>query len=66
MTCTHEVVIPNELRGIKPGHWSVSGGKYHFDGLCDGCREDVWRHANNAETEIVVAPWQLKFVPCGC
>ncbi len=65
MACAHNQVTPNALRGVKPGHWPIGGGLYHFDGLFEECKQDVWRHARNDEDEST-KPWQLKSVPCGC
>jgi len=65
MVCSHQLVTPNGLRGIKPGQWPIANGRFHFDGLCQQCNEDVWRHARDDENEVS-APWQSKSVPCGC
>ncbi len=39
MACAHNQVTPNALRGVKPGHWPIGGGLYHFDGLCEECKK---------------------------
>ena len=65
MACSHNRVTPNALRGVKPGQRPIAGGRVHFDGLCEECNQDVWRHARNDEDERA-APWQSKSVSCGC
>jgi hypothetical protein len=34
----------------------------HFDGLCDYCKKDVWRHANPDEDP----KWRLTTESCSC
>ena len=62
MACRHEIVIPNSLRGISPSHWPARDGRMHFDGLCQECMGDVWRHANPGEDP----PWRSRATACGC
>jgi hypothetical protein len=60
--CKHKAVIPDSLRGIRPSSWPVADGRFHFGGLCDYCKKDVWRHSYPDED----ATWRLSSVPCGC
>jgi hypothetical protein len=60
--CRHRAVIPNSLRGISPSFWPASDGQMHFDGLCDYCKQDVWRHARPDEDPA----WRLFSDPCDC
>ena len=62
MACRHEIVIPNSLRGISPSYWPTGDGRMHFDGLCQECMADVWRHANPNEDP----PWRPRTTACGC
>lgn len=60
--CKHLAVIPNSLRGKNPSFWPAVGGSTHFEGLCDYCKRDVWRHALPDEDP----PWRLSGEACGC
>ena len=60
--CKHRAVIPNSLRGISPSFWPAGDGTMHYDGLCDYCKKEVWRHARPDEDP----PWQLATEPCDC
>jgi len=62
MACKHLAVIPNFLRGISPSFWPASDGNTHFDGLCDYCKKDVWRHSRPDEDP----PWRLVTEECSC
>jgi hypothetical protein len=52
MSCSHDLVTPNGLRGVKSGQWAIAEGRTHFDGLCDQCKQDVWRHARGDEDGV--------------
>ncbi len=60
MACRHEIVIPNSLRGISPSYWPAGDGRMHFDGLCQECMGDVWRHARGVHGRRLASrkPWR--------
>jgi hypothetical protein len=62
MACKHLAVIPNSLRGISPSFWPASDGQMHFDGLCNYCKKEVWRHAAPDEDP----QWRLRTEDCLC
>ena len=60
--CKHNLITPGSLCGVKPGHWSIGGGRFHWVGICDGCGREFWRHGKPDDDP----EWQAASVPCGC